>query len=146
MRNITEQIDVNSEEFLLYKELTDIYSSSEIYKEIIHFMDLAFPEWNSNYGIGKWAPEFINATIESLDFLPEFAKDTSLNNLIALYGELTDSYQSYKESYQKTLSIIINNEFNLKYELEFMNLENDEITRLFNNFITVKKEIIYFKF
>jgi len=146
MRNITKHIDINSEEFLLYEELTDIYSSSEVYKEIIHFMDLAFPEWNSNYGIGKWAPEFINSTIESLDFLPEFSKDTSLNNLTAIYAELIDSYHSYKESYQKTLSIIIDHEFNLDYELEFINLEDDEITQLFNDFKTNKMKLIYFQF
>ncbi|WP_272023610.1 hypothetical protein [Olleya namhaensis] len=47
------------------------YSHLEIYKETIHFMDLAFPEWTTNKGVGFWAAEFILTSILNLEHLYE---------------------------------------------------------------------------
>lgn len=53
--------------FLLINE----YSGTELYKEIIHFMNLAFPEWTSNAGIGRWAAEFVLRAIQNIEYTEE---------------------------------------------------------------------------
>ena len=42
------------------------YSETELFKEIIHFMDMSFPEWKTNRSLGFTSIDFI---IHCIDFL-----------------------------------------------------------------------------
>lgn len=81
--------------FLLINE----YSGTELYREIVHFMNLAFPEWTYNAGIGRWAAEFVLTAIQNLEYTQE-KNYSSLETLKEIYVVLAEDYQSSKKEYQ----------------------------------------------
>lgn len=108
-------------EFLDYREkhhdyflLINEYSGTELYKEIIHFMNLAFPEWTSNAGIGRWAAEFVLTAIQNLEYTEE-KEYTSLETLKDMYVGLAEDYHSAKKEYQLSVLDDILYDFDLKY-------------------------------
>src|SRR5690606_18953598 len=88
-------LDQHSDYFILSGE----HFGTELYKEIIHYMDIAFPEWTSHAGIGSWAAEFVLTGIQNLEYYGE-EEQTSAEMLRDIYVELAVDYKSFKESYQ----------------------------------------------
>lgn len=110
-RFIQDYIDYQNkhEDYIL---LQNEYFDTEIFKEIVHFMDMAFPEWKSNKGIGFYAPEFVLTTIQNCDYLIE-AETLNLN---LLYAELVLEYPKSKASYELSFEEYFDNYFFAKLE------------------------------
>jgi hypothetical protein len=107
-----------------YILLMEEYSNTELFKETILFLDIAFPEWKTNNGVGSSAAEFVLNIMnenENLAFEDSFSKD----KFKELYEDIVFLYKVYKENFKSQLLTIINNKVNLLYEEEFEILEND---------------------
>ena len=95
--NIQDFIDYREEHhdyFLLIQE----YAKTMLYQEIIHFMNDAFPEWNSHAGIGSWSAEFVLTAIQNLEHTEE-KEYSQLETLKEMYVGLAEDYNSFKEKY-----------------------------------------------
>lgn len=79
-----------------YDQISYNYSGSVQLEEILHFLDLAFPKWKTNCGLGTFAPEFVNWLLEHTS--ESFQDDSFLNFLNLLYLEIADEYSKYEES------------------------------------------------
>ena len=68
------------------------YSGTELFREIIHFMDISFPEWKTNREIGLSAAEFISYCIEFLSQCTLDKRDDELNHelLKTIYLRVTE--------------------------------------------------------
>ncbi|MCM5664271.1 hypothetical protein [Galbibacter mesophilus] len=82
-----------------YFQLINEYSETLLYNEIIHFMNRAFPEWNSHAGIGDWSAEFVLTAIQNLEYTEE-GEYSFLQTLKDMYLNLAADYSSTKELYQ----------------------------------------------
>lgn len=145
--NIDEYIDFTDKN-CDYIDLLENYSRTEIYFEIVHFMNWFYPEWNSNYGIGEVSAEFILTAIQNLEFLENFNKKTTFKNLKAIYLELAHSYSESKAWYQSTISERIYNKFNKTYpdEFDLNELSEIEYEELYNEFSAKEMINTYYKF
>ena len=107
-----------------YILLMEEYSNTELFKETILFLDIAFSEWKTNKGVGSFAAEFVlNIMNENgyLEFESSFNKDKFKN----LYEDIVFTYGIYKEGFDFQLLAIINKKVDIIYEEEFENLERD---------------------
>jgi hypothetical protein len=75
----------NSNDFMI---LQMEYSNTELYKEVISFMNVAFPLWNTFEGIGNCAPQFILNTLQNLDYIDELNDKT----LALIYEDISSNY------------------------------------------------------
>lgn len=79
-----------------YDQISYNYSGSVQLEEILHFLDLAFPKWKTNGGLGTFAPEFV---IWILDHSSEsYQIDSFFEFLKFVYFEIAEEYPKYKES------------------------------------------------
>jgi|GEM_PF-3248066 len=111
-----QHFDLHRDYFVLMEE----YSSTELFKEMIHFMDLAFPEWTSNKGVGGWAAEFMLSNINELESFNEKENYSSLNMLKDCYLSLADDYEKTKIQYSHIMNELLIAEFNNKFETELI--------------------------
>jgi len=137
-----------------YQILQNEYSGTEQLHEILHFLDLAFPEWKTNEGLGVGAPEFVlwvvNHTIEAChtNSMREYLK--------LLYIEIADSYQTSKEFHTNSFKencycdfIQMDDDlFFEKFETDFESLSDFQIDDLFKKYHSDKltQEPFNFKF
>ena len=119
-----------------YIQLIEEYSNTEIYKETIHFMNWFYPEWNSNYGIGQYAAEFILTTIENVKSSEVYNSDSTFLFLKELYSEIVDGYKECKKVCKFSLSERIYQNFIEKHndESELNNLSELKYNQLYNEF------------
>lgn len=103
------------------------YSHIEIFNEIIHFMDLAFPEWSTNKGVGFWAAEFVLTAIQNLEHLYEESGLSSFEVLKELYLNLVCDYKNYKSQFSFALSDSILNDFEIEHD-ELLD-ENEHLSK-----------------
>lgn len=114
-----------------YILLQNEYFNTEIFEEIIHFMDMAFPEWKTNKGIGMYAPEFVLTTIYNCDYLTE-AETLDLN---LLYAELVLEYPKSKAQYKHSFEDYFDNYFfNMLEEDSLDTISNQEQEELYRNY------------
>lgn len=137
-----------------YKTLMEEHSDTELFKELIHFMDISFPEWKTNKGLGTTATEFISDSINFLSQCNLEKRDDQLNkqSLTQIYLSLAEDYERYKIQYQ---SIFFENtlekfatEFEEELEDEFLtdfryndlydNFFNQELMKVVHDFNTIK--------
>ena len=137
-----------------YKTLMEEHSDTELFKELIHFMEIAFPEWKTNKGLGTTATEFISDSINFLSQCNLEKRDDQLNkqSLTQIYLSLAEDYERYKIQYQ---SIFFENtlekfatEFEEELEDEFLtdfryndlydNFFNQELMKVVHDFNTIK--------
>lgn len=121
------ELSHNLEEHSCYYRVMDEYSGTELFKEIIHFMEMSFPEWKSNKGIGFSAAEFI---LNSIEFLTECIaeqrhEDLRLKSLKLLYASVAEDYERFKMEYKPIFLSIVLDKFNEKFEEE---LEDEFLT------------------
>ncbi len=107
-----------------YITLMEEYSNTVLFKEMILFMDLAFPEWTTNRGIGGWAAEFIQSNIDSLDYFKEKVNLSTLDMLKDCYLSLADDYEKTKAQYSHIVNELLITEFNTKFETELIEKSN----------------------
>lgn len=100
-----------------YITLMEEYSHLEIYKETIHFMDIAFPNWTTNRGIGFWAAEFVLTSIQNLEHLYNETNSSSFETLKELYLNLVDDYENSKSQFSFAISNKILKDFELEYNV-----------------------------
>lgn len=110
-----------------YKTLMEEHSDTELFKELIHFMDISFPEWKMNRGLGTTATEFI---CDSIDFLSQCnleKRDDQLNkqSLTQIYLSVTEDYERYKMQYQSLFFEKSLEKFEIEFEQE---LEDEYLT------------------
>lgn len=103
------------------------HSETELFKEIIHFMDISFPEWKMNKGLGTSATEFI---LHCIDFLSQCTlekRDNELNceSLKTLYLSVAEDYERFKTEYQFIFSSLALEKFAIEFEQE---LEDEYLT------------------
>ena len=133
IENYQEYYEAHRDYFVLMEE----YFHLEIYKEIIQFMNLAFPEWKSNRGIGAWAAEFILTNIQSLDYFDEIENYTSLDKLKDCYLSLSEEYTKTKPQYKLVIEQLVLKSYQNENEELLMDddsLSNSELDSLFMSF------------
>ncbi|SFJ00034.1 hypothetical protein [Olleya namhaensis] len=105
------QLDKHQDYILLNRE----YSHTEIFKEIILFMDSAFPEWTTNRGIGFWAAEFVLTAIQNLEHLYEDINNSSIQVLKDVYMSLVVDYKITKKQFTSVVIDTIIHNFEIEY-------------------------------
>lgn len=142
-----DQMETHNEYITLMEE----YYETEIYTEIIHFMNIAFPEWNTNQGIGYWSAEFILTSIQNLEQLEVTETYTSKDLLEDYYKSLVEDYNRTKIEFSFSLADSILNNFNIEHQIileENENLPKNDFNALYDDLyetykIKVSKEITY---
>lgn len=135
---------------LEYNNLIDEHSESEFFKETIHFMNISFPEWKTNRGIGFSAVEFILHCIDYLNLCPLEKRDNELNynSLKTLYLSVAEDYKRFKKEYQYIFSNFALEKFYDEYESE---LDDEYLTDyryndLYNAFLNQELEKVTYDF
>lgn len=110
-----------------YHELMENHSETELFKEIIHFMDISFPEWKTNKGLGFTSVEFIKYCIDFLSLCNLGRNDQVLNlkSLKTIYLSLAEDYERFRLEYQFIFSSFVLNKFTIEYEDE---IEDEYLT------------------
>lgn len=111
----------------IYKRLMNEHSETELFKEIIHFMDISFPEWKTNKGLGTSATEFILHCIDFLSqcTLEKTGDELNSKSLTTLYLSVAEDYERFKTEYQFIFSANVLEKFTAKFEEE---LEDEHLT------------------
>lgn len=133
-----------------YNNLINEHSESELFIETIHFMNLSFPEWKTNRGIGFSAVEFILHCIDYLSLCPLEKRDNELNynSLKTLYLSVAEDYKRFKKEYQYIFSTFALEKFHDEYESE---LDDEYLTDyryndLYNAFLNQELEKVTYDF
>ena len=138
-----EEFISNRETHQEYYLLMEEYANTELYKEIIHFMYLAFPKWNTNKGIGNLAAEFVLDTIYNFEYLIDETEKISAENLKNIYLSLGNNYKIFKSTFDISQITGIIDVFEQEYESELEEIDFDQNNSvwkiLFENF---KKEYL----
>lgn len=104
MNNTTENHLEKITDF--YHENEDIYQlyelkDSEIYQEIVLFLDDFKHEWRKNKELGSYAPEFILRIIEDFkEGYQEVIENSFKEWLVAMFEEFADRYENTKSNFQ----------------------------------------------
>lgn len=99
------------------------YSNTELFKEIIHFIDIKYPEWKTNNGIGFWAGEFVCTVILNNEYLQDRDEYSFREMCETLYKELDVHYNKTKSSFDFIYKDVLFRDFEIKYDEE---LEENE--------------------
>lgn len=83
-----------------YRLIQNEYAGTTIYTEVVHFLQLAFPEWNSNKGLGAGAPEFVLQLINNHE--EAFYTKPQREALVSLYIDAADSYERSQKHFLTT--------------------------------------------
>ncbi|SHG58068.1 hypothetical protein SAMN05444481_105200 [Flavobacterium frigidimaris] len=117
----------------------DEYSERELFKEIIHFMDISFPEWKTNRGLGFTSLEFIRHCIDflTLSSLEKNDKVLKLRYLKTVYMSLVEDYERFRMEYQFIFSSFALDKFSAEYadEIEDEYLTDFKYNYLYNSFL-----------
>jgi len=128
----------------------DEYSETELFKEIIHFMEISFPEWKTNREVGFSAAEFILHSIEFLSQCNLEKPDNELNHksLKTLYLSVAEDYQRFKTEYQFIFSSFTLGKFTTEYENEIEDkyLTDFRYNDLYESFFKQELEKITYDF
>jgi hypothetical protein len=144
------ELSDNLEKHFSYYRVMNEYSGTELFKEIIHFMEMSFPEWKSNNGIGFCAPEFI---LNSIEFLTECIseqrhEDLRLKSLKLLYVSVAEDYERFKIEYKSIFLSIVLVKFNEKFEEELEDefLSDFRYNDLYDTFLKKELEKVAYNF
>ena len=133
-----------------YYNLMNEHSETELFKEIIHFMDISFPEWKTNRGLGTSATEFIFHCIDFLSACTLDKRGDELNkeSLITLYLSVAEDYERFKIEYQFICSTVVLEKFTAKFEeeLEHEHLTDYRYNDLYNNFLNHEQQKVTYDF
>lgn len=133
-----------------YYKLMNEYSGTELFKETIHFMDMSFPEWKTNRGIGFSAAEFILHCMEFLSQCTMGKKDEEFNleSLNTLYLSVAEDYQRFRTEYQFIFSSFALEKFTDEYadEIEDEYLTEFRYNDLYDNFLNQELEKVTYDF
>ncbi|SHM30528.1 hypothetical protein SAMN05444484_10572 [Flavobacterium chilense] len=126
------------------------HSETELFKEIIHFMDISFPEWKTNKGLGTSATEFI---LHCIDFLSQCTlekRDNEFNSesLTILYLSLAEDYERFKTEYQFIFLDFVLEKFTNEFDedLEDEHLTDYRYNDLYENFLNKELEKVTYDF
>ena len=111
-------------------------------------MNWFYPNWNSNYGIGDYAAEFILTSVENVKSSEIYNSESTFLFLKELYSEILDSYEECKKVYEFSLSERIYQSFMDKYNdvSELDNLSEIKYNQLYNTFSSNEMKKTYYKF
>ena len=114
----------NNIEHSCYYDLMNIRFNTEVFKDIIDFMDLAFPKWRTHEGLGIFAPEFLQEIIESFSYSTD-ENDTTKEKLEHLYSEIADRYADQESWNREWTRKLINKKIEIDHDEELYDLERD---------------------
>ena len=136
-----------------YSRLMEEYSQTEIFKEIINFLNITYPKWSTNHFLGSWAAEFVETTIQNLESLQDGEEHTKSEILANIQDEITNRFDDTFINYQSIFSeqLIINFESTFDDELyDNRHLPYQEYSdfydNLFNAFEKNEKDKIIYNF
>ena len=107
-----------------YHYLMNIHFNTEVFIDVINFMDLAFPKWRTHEGLGIFAPEFLKEIIESFLYSTD-ENDTPKEKLEHLYDLITDRYIDVKSWNNGWTYKLINKKIEIDHDEEIYDLERD---------------------
>ncbi len=119
-----------------YIGLMEEYSQTEIFKEIISFLNKTYPKWSSNRFLGSYAAEFVETTIQTLEYLQNSEEITKLEMLKNIHEEIASRFNDTYFNYQSIFSeqLIINFESTFEEELsDNSNLPYQEYSDFYDN-------------
>ncbi|MDD3721222.1 MAG: hypothetical protein PHW92_01865 [Lutibacter sp.] len=134
-----------------YIRLIEEYSHTEIFKEIISFLNINYPKWSSNHFLGSYAVEFVETTIQNLDSLQDKEDHTKLEMIKNIREEIASRFNDTYFNYQLMFSeqLIINFESTFEEELyDNRHLPYQEYSDFYDNLFDAfekneKDKIIY---
>ncbi len=135
-----------------YHENEDIYQlyelkDSEIYQEIVLFLNDFNHEWRKNKELGSYAPEFILRIIE--DF-KEGYKEENENGfkewLMAMFEEVADRYENTKSNFQFARAMNESRSFESYYETNQVDNKKNDFDSLYSQFQREEDEKSYLFF
>ena len=89
--------------------LYETFYQTNIYNEIINFLDIAHPEWRKNKELGESAPEFILHIIAMCE--DQEYESSTVEWLTSLYEEIASEYERSKSFNQSTRDTSLIKEF-----------------------------------
>lgn len=127
-----------------YYSVMEEYFNTELFQEIIHFMDIKYPNWKTNGGIGFWAAEFVNSAIQNNEYFLDRDEFSFKEMLVNLYEELDYDYERMKSNFDMVYNNVLFMDFENHYEDELEennHLSEVDYTLFYNNlYATFKKE------
>ncbi len=139
---ITDFYHENEDMCQLY-ELKD----SEIYQEIVLFLNDFNLEWRKNKELGSYAPEFILRIIE--DFKEGYEEDNENGFkewLKAMYEEVADRYENTKSNFQFARAMNESHSFESYYETNQDDNKKNDFDSLYAQFQREDNEKVYLFF
>lgn len=99
-----DEYGIDREKHEDFYELMEDYQRSNLFDDIIEFMDETFPEWDSNEGVGSWAAEFVLSAIHDLedDYYDEDVDNKESKETLESY--LKGEYPGSKHNYTHVFS------------------------------------------
>jgi hypothetical protein len=89
-------------------------------------MDIKYPNWKTNNGIGFWAADFVYSVIQNDEYLLDRNEYSFKNMLENLYQELVYDYERMKSNFDMVYQNVLLNDFENHYEEELE--ENDHLS------------------
>ncbi|OXA98213.1 hypothetical protein B0A75_14815 [Flavobacterium oncorhynchi] len=133
-----------------YCKLMNEYSGTELFKEIIHFMDMSFPEWKTNRGLGFTSLEFVRHSIDFLSQcnLEKNEKVFNIGSLKIIYLSLVEDYERFKTEYKLVFSSFVLDRFTAEYadEIEDEYLTDFRYNYLYDIFLKQEFEKVTYDF
>ena len=115
----------NREQHATYYELMEDCPNSELFDEILIFMDSFFPDWKTNNNLGYWSADFVLDMVNLYD-----SQDVTISfreMLVNLYPDLAEEFHSRKQDYNFAFKESILQLFENKYEDELR--ENNHLSQ-----------------
>lgn len=133
-----------------YYKLMNEYSGTELFKETIHFMNISFPEWKTNRGLGFTSVEFVRHCIDFLSLCNLKKNDGVLNlcSLKTIYLSLAEDYERFRIEYQTIFLSFALEKFIAEYEDEIEDeyLNDFRYNYLYETFLNMEFEKVTYHF
>ncbi|WP_196887453.1 hypothetical protein [Aureivirga sp. CE67] len=126
------------------KTIKEKYVNTEIYEEVVHFLNWFYPEWKTRAGLGYWSPEFILDIIVENEQIFNNKDFERIDKLHHIYKYTSLAYLKSKENYKHVFkSWCLKKFYATKNDIvEYLSTENRK--KMFKMFVNkVGKQVIY---
>ena len=137
-------IEIQEETNQSYDLIENLYSGTVQLEEVLHFLNLAYPKWKTNGELGAFAPEFVLWVLEHTESF--YKSKPFLEYLKALYAEILEEYDSYKEEQAFSFDLECIALFSEDLDKDVEALNDEAYKAELNKFAASKREKIAFSF
>ncbi len=144
-----DQLRMIDEDYLLIQQE---YSPTEVFLEITGFLNLAFPSWKLNSGLGAGASEFMLRFINQYEY--DFYEINQREALINLYLDIAEQYSISREFFygafvnlsSKEVVEMSPDEFELYFDKDLDAITDGELDQCFTRYLNDHLNLAPFTF